>query len=71
MRVFGSKAYVHVPDETRRKLDDKSEPYIFIGYDSNSKGYKLFNPDRKKTVISRDVEFDEEGAWDFGSNINN
>ncbi|MCF8701902.1 DDE-type integrase/transposase/recombinase, partial [Corynebacterium sp. MC-10] len=67
LRVFGSKAYAHVPDETRSKLDDKSKAFIFIGYDSNSKGYKLYNPDTNNLVISRDVEFDEEGEWDFSS----
>lgn len=30
-----SIAYVHVPDEKRSKLNDKSEKYIFIGYDSS------------------------------------
>ncbi|KAM2708962.1 hypothetical protein EV2_046705 [Malus domestica] len=68
LRVFGrSIAYVHVPDERRTKIDDKSEKFIFIGYDSNSKGYKLYNPNNGKTVINRDVTFDEEGEWDFGS----
>ncbi|KAG6407407.1 hypothetical protein SASPL_130398 [Salvia splendens] len=67
LRVFGSKAYAHVPDQTRSKLDDKSKPLIFIGYDSNTKGYKLYDPTSQKTMISRDVEFDEEGVWDFGS----
>ncbi|KAG6408832.1 hypothetical protein SASPL_131857 [Salvia splendens] len=67
LRVFGSKAYAHVPDQTRSKLDDKSKPFIFIGYDSNTKGYKLYDPTSQKTMISRDVEFDEEGVWDFGS----
>ncbi|KAM2454036.1 hypothetical protein PS1_014188 [Malus domestica] len=52
--------------ERRTKLDDKSEKFIFIGYDSYSKGYKLYNPNNGKTVISRDVMFDEEGEWDFG-----
>ncbi|KAI3445364.1 hypothetical protein Pfo_002029, partial [Paulownia fortunei] len=33
LRVFGSIAHVHVPDEQRNKLDDKSEKFIFIGYD--------------------------------------
>ncbi|KAE8667942.1 hypothetical protein F3Y22_tig00112352pilonHSYRG00005 [Hibiscus syriacus] len=55
LRTFGSIAHVHVPDERRTKLDDKSESFIFIGYDANSKGYKLYNPDNKKFVISRDV----------------
>ncbi|KAG6404540.1 hypothetical protein SASPL_136789 [Salvia splendens] len=67
LRVFGSKAYAHVPDQTKCKLDDKSKPFIFIGYDSNTKGYKLYDPTSQKTMISRDVEFDEEGVWDFGS----
>ncbi|KAG6418439.1 hypothetical protein SASPL_120643 [Salvia splendens] len=59
LRVFGSKAYAHVPDQTRSKLDDKSKPFIFIGYDSNTKGYKLYDPTSQKTMISRDVEIDK------------
>ncbi|KAE8677835.1 hypothetical protein F3Y22_tig00111495pilonHSYRG00094 [Hibiscus syriacus] len=51
--------------ERRLKIDDKSESFIFIDYDANSKGYKLYNPDNKKIVISRDVVFNEEGEWDF------
>ncbi|KAJ4702077.1 Retrovirus-related Pol polyprotein from transposon TNT 1-94 [Melia azedarach] len=69
LRVFGSVAHVHVPDERRTKLDDKSESFIFIGYDSSSKGYKLYNPNSKKIMISRDVIFDEEGEWDFGPDV--
>ncbi|CAJ2657878.1 unnamed protein product [Trifolium pratense] len=61
LRVFGSIAHAHIPDEKRSKLDDKSEKYIFIGYDANSKGYKLYNPDTGKTIISRNVIFNEEG----------
>ena len=69
LKVFGSIAHVHVPDERRTKLDDKSESFIFIGYDANSKGYKLYNPSNKRIVINRDVTFDE-GEWDFGSHTN-
>ncbi|XP_038875054.1 uncharacterized protein LOC120067579 [Benincasa hispida] len=42
--VLGSIAYAHVSEEKRTKLDDQSEKLIFIGYDSNSKGYRLYNP---------------------------
>ncbi|KAH9706546.1 hypothetical protein KPL70_012251 [Citrus sinensis] len=56
LRVFGSIAHVHIPDESRAKLDDKSEKFIFIGYDNNSKGYKLYNPNNGKIVISRDIK---------------
>ncbi|KAK2979848.1 hypothetical protein RJ640_000735 [Escallonia rubra] len=43
LKVFGSIAYVHVPDQQRKKLDDKSEKFIFIGYSQESKGHKLYN----------------------------
>uniref|UniRef100_A0A2N9F020 Integrase catalytic domain-containing protein n=1 Tax=Fagus sylvatica TaxID=28930 RepID=A0A2N9F020_FAGSY len=49
------------------KLDDKSEKYVFIGYDPSSKGYKLYNPSTKKVIVSRDVEFDEEGIWNWNT----
>jgi transposase InsO family protein len=67
LRVFGSIGYTHVPDQEQSKLDDKSKRYIFIGYDSSSKGYKLYNPNFGKIVISRDVEFDEEDFWDLSA----
>ena len=54
-RVFVCIAYAHVLTETRSKLDDKSEKCIFIGYDEQSKAYKLFNPITIKVIISRDV----------------
>ena len=57
---------MHGPDEQRSKLDDKSQKYIFIGYDANSKGYMLYNPNTGKTIINQDVIFDEEGEWDWG-----
>ncbi|KAL4379471.1 hypothetical protein GQ457_02G032120 [Hibiscus cannabinus] len=65
IRVFGSIAYAHVPDQGRLKLDDRSSKYVFIGYDSNSKGYKLFNPSNGRIVISRDVEFDEQPSLEW------
>ena len=46
----------------RVKLDDKSEKLVFIGYDSRSKGYKLYNPINGKVIISRDVVFDGEDS---------
>lgn len=70
LRVFESVAHVHIPDERRAKLEDKSEKFIFVGYDPNSKGYKLYIPNNKKIVVSRDVVFDEEGQWDFGPDEN-
>ena len=64
LKVFGCISYAHVPRETRRKLDDKSEKCIFIGYDEPSKAYRLFNPITKKVIVSRDVVFKEDKSWD-------
>jgi hypothetical protein len=59
IRVFGCDAYVHVPKENRSKLDNKAEKCIFIGYKDGVKGYKIWNPETKKIVYSRDVVFRE------------
>jgi hypothetical protein len=63
-RIFGCVAYAHVPEEMRRKLDDRSERCIFVGYSEESRAYRLYNPITKKYVINRDVQFKEEEAWD-------
>jgi hypothetical protein len=65
LRVFGSMAYMHVPEQKRTKLDDRSEKLIFIGYDSSSKGYKLYNPTNGKIVVTRDGIFEEDKTWDW------
>jgi hypothetical protein len=57
LKVFGCDAYVHVPKENMSKLDKKVEKCIFIGYKDGLKGYKLWNPETKKVVYSRDVVF--------------
>lgn len=49
------RRYAHVPDATRKKLDDKGQQCIFLGINDNSKAYHLFNPITQKIVISHDV----------------
>lgn len=58
LRTFGSKAYVHIPDEKRNKLDFKTEPGIMVGYSVNGKGYRIMLADFS-VVDSRDVIFNE------------
>ena len=52
LRVFGCEAFMHVPKEKRRKLDNKAEKCIFVGYKDGIKGYKLWNPVTRKIVYS-------------------
>jgi transposase InsO family protein len=63
LRVFGSIAYKHVPNQLRRKLDDKATIMILVGYHSTG-GYKLYDPVNKSVVVSRDVVIDEMKEWD-------
>jgi hypothetical protein len=41
MRVFGSTAFIHVPKEKRNKLDPVSAKGVFLGYEPQTKGYRV------------------------------
>lgn len=40
-KVFGSIAHVHIPQQKRTKLDDKSRKCILIGVSDELKVYRL------------------------------
>lgn len=60
IRVFGCRAFVHVPKEKRLKWDSKANELIFVGYCPESKGYRLYDEKSGKIIRSRDVVFLEE-----------
>jgi len=62
-RVFGCITYMHVHEELRGKLDDKSEKCIFTSYSEHSKAYKLYNIFTKNTIINIDTMFKEQDSW--------
>ncbi|KAL0285422.1 UNVERIFIED_CONTAM: Retrovirus-related Pol polyprotein from transposon TNT 1-94 [Sesamum calycinum] len=53
------------PRRERHKLEEKTEKGIFLGYSTQSKGYRIYNLKTKKLIISRDVEFDEDAMWNW------
>ena len=55
---------MHIPDAKRRKLGDKSEPMIVVGYHETG-AYRLYHPLNHSIVISRDVKICENEAWDW------
>jgi transposase InsO family protein len=59
-KVYGCKAYYHVPDHNRRKLDPKAREAVFVGYEPHSKGYTLWDSHSRSFISSRDVTFDEK-----------
>ncbi|RVW19193.1 Retrovirus-related Pol polyprotein from transposon TNT 1-94 [Vitis vinifera] len=60
LRVFGCKAFVHIPKDEISKLDAKTRPCVFIGYGHDELGYRFYDPMQKKLVRSRDVVFMED-----------
>jgi hypothetical protein len=50
LRIFGCVCYLHIPKEKRSKLDSKSLQWFFVGYDTNSKVYRVFDPVSKKST---------------------
>jgi hypothetical protein len=68
-RVFGCLAHVHVPDNQRVKLDDKSIKCVHLGVSDESKAYKLYDPAKKKIVVSRDVVFEESKGWKWDTRV--
>ena len=59
LRILGCRAYAHVPDAVRKKLEPKAVACWFVGYSDNIKGWRLWDPVTRKIIISRDVSFDE------------
>jgi hypothetical protein len=56
LRVFGCRAYVHVPKEQRRKMDSAAIEGIMVGYSHN--GYHVQTRDGR-VLRSRNVKFEE------------
>jgi hypothetical protein len=68
LKVFGYKDFSHIPKENRKKLDAKAIKCIFIGYYSEFKAYRLFDPSTHKLFVSRDVLFHEQEVGNHDDN---
>ncbi|GAA0160962.1 hypothetical protein LIER_17392 [Lithospermum erythrorhizon] len=70
LRVFGCRAFVHVPKDEGTKLDNKSKQCVFLSYGDDKFGYKLYDPIAKKVIRSRDVIFfEEQTIKDFNKDV--
>ena len=64
--MFGCLVCAHVK---QGKLEPSAKKYLFIGYPTGVKGYKLWNlePKRPRTIVTRDVIFDESTIIKLGN----
>ena len=53
---------MHVTKDARKKLDPIAEVGIFVGYTDMPHNYRVYLPDSGKTVVRRDIKFQEEKA---------
>jgi hypothetical protein len=56
-QLFGGVTYSRIVDEKRKKLDDKAEKLIFVNYDLQTKGFRLYDPSKRRVIVSRNVKF--------------
>jgi transposase InsO family protein len=58
-RVFGSKCYILVKKGRHSKFAPKTVEGFLLGYDSNTKVYRVFNKSSGLVEVSSDIVFDE------------
>jgi hypothetical protein len=68
LRTFGCLAYMKKQGHLC-KLDDRSTPVVFIGYEDGGKAYRLLDPVTRRVSIVCDVIFDEDRSWSWTSTM--
>jgi transposase InsO family protein len=63
MRVFGARAYMHIPKENRKKMQSVSERGVFVGYELDCKAYRVLQERDGRILVSRDVIVNEKPAF--------
>ncbi|CAI7888101.1 unnamed protein product [Closterium sp. NIES-53] len=60
LRVWGCMGLVMVPKEQRHKLEVSAMWAVHLGMAPDSKGWLMWDPKSKRTLVSRDVKFVED-----------
>jgi hypothetical protein len=60
LKTFGCKVQFWNHKEHKQKLDDRSFDGILLGFDVATKCYRVYNIEKKKIKLSRDVKFYED-----------
>lgn len=71
IRVFGCDVYARTPKQHITKFEARARKAILVGYENDSKNYRLYDSKTRSVFVSRHVSFkesntaedsDEEGA---------
>lgn len=63
--MFGCIPFALISYHKLHKLNEKSEKYMFIGYSSESKAYRLYKLVSCEVIVSRDIVFHEGSRWSW------
>ena len=69
LRVFGCLAHVKIVLGNQKKLEDRSKPMIFIGYEKVIKVYRVYDPFIGNIHLTRDVIFEEGCRWNWENTL--
>jgi hypothetical protein len=58
-RVFGSKCFILIKRGRKSKFAPKAVEGFLLGYDSNTRAYRVFNKSTRLVEVSCDIVFDE------------
>ena len=60
--IFDNVFYHHVHADNRKMLDLYGEKGLLVGYNKTSKAYRVYISSRKRIIMRKDVQFDEDRA---------
>ena len=62
LRIFGCPSYSLVDSQKKNKLESesKSKKCIFIRFTKGVKGFRLWDPEKRRAFTSRDMVFDKK-----------
>jgi len=60
LRIFGSEAYEYIEKQFRKKFDPKAKKALFVGYQNDSRNYRVYDPTTRKISVSKNVYFNED-----------
>ena len=69
LRVFGCLAHVKTVLGNLKKIEDRSKPMVFFGYEKGRNAYRVYDPFTGKIHLTRDVIFEKGVGWNWENTV--
>lgn len=63
IKVFGCLGYMKIPAVHLKKHDDRSKPVVYLGKETGTKAFRLYDPVEGTVQVNRDVHFEKQKGW--------